>query len=683
MNKVDDKSIDFTQLSFDEIESDSIEAADFEFENLHSIIAGSENQQRKSSLIVKLEADLTHGFMVSEYATYKENRWVLKKAENSGDLSVNFNSDVAGGNELKKMLVYHLIPQFHPLGRIRSFVSTTVYAKAFHYIEEYLLLPNGLDATPESIRVISTRLINEALDRSRNLGGPYRLLYVILTFWVMLSEQSLIPESHRLDVPLRLIDTKERQKDIWDVIAASHIGWSPFNEEELSKLIEYALFWTEKAIPVLFTIRDFLNVNGILDQKSSKLSRSKQFLEFESVVGQKIDGVTVCGFSQNKGKTTIRRKNGKVSEYPSYDYWWIRKFREAVDQVRNGILILVALITGMRISELCLLTFDDISQRDDGVWNIEVTRFKTSSDPNFFGDCETIPLPTFIGEMIMEYKKLRGVRDFMRKGLLFEQVANSRKAGIMKVAMQRALKIISRAVGVDAVHAHKFRKTIAEILINRNERNIDLIRMLFGHRSYTMTLRYIARNPYLVHSIAETMETHYAEAFVEIVAAVRNGVYSGAAAERIAKSTSTRPELFKGRLLRMTVYNYIVYLMEAGEPVFIQRTGMGTFCMSSSSYSQNNPPPCVGKSVIMEGNIVPNPTNCQLECQNAIVLEGARETLQKNVSFYSKLLVQTSGSLTKAAQKQLSAKLDINEKHLAALALKNKAQAVDETKWVS
>lgn len=198
-----------------------------------------------------------------------------------------------------------------------------------------------------------------------------------------------------------------------------------------------------------------------------------------------------------------------------------------------------------------------------------------------------------------------------------------------------------------------------------------------------MTLRYIARNPYLVHSIAETMETHYAEAFVEIVAAVRNGVYSGAAAERIAKSTSTRPELFKGRLLRMTVYNYIVYLMEAGEPVFIQRTGMGTFCMSSSSYSQNNPPPCVGKSVIMEGNIVPNPTNCQLECQNAIVLEGARETLQKNVSFYSKLLVQTSGSLTKAAQKQLSAKLDINEKHLAALALKNKAQAVDETKWVS
>lgn len=680
----DDEYIDSIQFSLDEIERDSTEAADFEFENLHSLVTGEVAQQRKSSLMVKLEADPTQGFSVTDYSLYRDDRWVLEKAENSNILSILFNSDVVGGNHLKKMLVYHLIPQFHPFGRIRSFFSTTTYAYAFRYLEEYLLLPNGIDATPDSIRVISARMINEALDKSRDQGSPrqYFLFYFIATFWVALSNLGLISLCLRLDIPLRLIDTNERQKDIRNEIASEHKGWSPFTEEELSRLIEYAFFWAEKAVPVLLDIKRFIKEEGLLDSQYRHVIRSHRFQEFEDVMNRKVDGTTICGFKLNRPTNKVVH-NGNIYQYELYHYRWQRKFKEAVDRVRDGILIFVALITGMRRTELGILTFDDITQNDDGEWQINITRFKTSDNPNYFGESDLIPIPTFIGSMVNDYKDLRNFHNNMRSGLLFEQIANPRQAKILNRAVGRAISSLGNAVGVDSVHPHRFRKTIAEILINRSERNIDLIRMLFGHKSYTMTLRYIARNPYLVHSIAETIETHFAEAFVEIVAAVRNGAFSGAAAERIANSTATRPELFKGRLLRLTVYNYIAYLLEAGEPVFIQRTGVGIYCFSSDAYCKDTAPPCVGRSEAKEGNIVPDPSNCQLDCQNAIVLEGARDTLDKNIAFYSRLLDQASGSLTKTAQKQLTSKISINERHLAALNQRKNAQAVDEAKMHS
>ena len=684
MDMSDNENMDSVLASLDEIEADSIEAADFEFENLHSLIAGPAVQQRKSSLNVKLEADPTGGFNVSDFSQYTDDRWVFKKASNSSGVNVLFNSEVIGGSELKKMLVYNLIPQFHPLGRIRSFNTTISYSRAFTHLEKQLFLPNGIDATPESIKVISARLINEALDRSRDEGSTraYTLLYFIVTFWIALSEQGLIPVAHRLDVPLRLIDTKERQKDLLGTISAAHKGWSPFTEDELSKLIEYAFFWTEKAIPKLLTIRNFLDEHVIGEQKHNHVISSKRFIELEAVLGQEVDGIVVCGYTMNKVITKNKRKKGKPAEYMGYSYYWHKKYLEALDLVRDGILILVALVLGMRNREIGVLNFDDVQQREDGEWEINITRFKTSDDPNYFGDCEIIPLPNFIGEMIQDYRKLREFKNFMRQGLIFEQVARPRHSKLMNRTLGKALRKVGEIVGVDGVHPHRFRKTIAEILISRSELNIDLIRMLFGHKSYTMTLRYIARNPYLIHTISEVMEAHYAEAFMEIVAGVRNGTYSGKAAERIAKSTATRPEIFKGKLLRLTVYNYIAYLLEAGEPVFIQRTGMGIYCVSGDNYFQDNLPPCLSKLEATEGNIVPDTSKCRLDCQNAIVLEGARETLQKNISFYSRLLVQTSVNLTKVAQKQLSAKLDISEKHLAALS-RNNAQAVDDAKLVS
>jgi integrase len=661
---------------FDEIEADSNEAASFELETLRLLTASSGSLQRQSSLLAKVETDQTQSFGISEYSLYKEDRWILERPAHKTPHRILFNSEIAGGNALKKALVYHLLPQFHPFGRLRSFVSSTTYAHAFRYLELHLLVPNGIDASAESIRAISVRLINEALDRARDQGSQrqYFLLYFIVSFWAGLSEQKLIPSPLRLDVPSRSFGTSDREKDIYSAIAKEHKGWSPFSEEELSKLVEYAFFWAERAVPVLLEIQQFLK-----DKLAQKFIFSQYRLEaFEDTLGRQIDGVTICGY---KRSFSIQRSVHKGREYiyDRYVYWWRRNYWEAVDRVRDGILILVALISGLRQSELAILTFDDVVLGEDGEWQLNATRFKTSNDPNYFGTSDQIPLPAFICTMVKDYKTLRTFIGGFRSGLLFEQVANPREAKLLGRATARAIRTTGETVGVDSVHLHRFRKTIAEILINRSERNIDLIRMLFGHKSYVMSLRYIARNPFLVHSVAETLETHYADAFAEIATAVSRGAHSGKAAERIAHSAAARPELFKGKLLRITVFRYISHLLQAGEPIFIQRTGIGMYCVSSDSYTASNPPPCVEKALAISngGDVVPDPSNCQLECDNLVLLEAATETLEKNITFYSNLLNGAPGALAKRVQKQLVSKIEINERHLAHLGVRNDALRVD------
>lgn len=661
---------------FDEIEADSNEAARFELETLRLLTSSGASRQSRSGLIAKLEADPTQSFEISEYSLYKDDRWILEKPAHSSSQQILFNSEIASVNSLKKALVYHLLPQFHPFGRIRSFVSSTTYASAFRYVDRYLLVPNGIDASVQSIQAISVRLINEALDRARDQGSQrqYFLLYFIVSFWAGLSEQKLIPMSLQLDVSSRAFCTRDRENDLYSVIAKEHKGWSPFSEDELSRLVEYAFFWAEKAVPVLCDIKNFIEKEGISCRPFSR----DQFVSFEEVVGRTVDGIAVCGFTVSVQHPTTERRRRPGEPY-GFKYFWVGKFRDAVDRVRDGLLILVALISGLRQSELAILSFDDVVLEQNGEWHLNATRFKTSDDPNYFGKRDQIPLPAFVCTMVQDYRTLRTFIGGFRSGLLFEQIANPREAKLLDRATARAVRTIGETVGVDSVHLHRFRKTIAEILINRSERNIDLIRMLFGHKSYVMSLRYIARNPFLVHSVAETLETHYAEAFAEIATAVSRGAHSGTAAERIAQSAAARPELFKGKLLRITVFRYISHLLQAGEPIFIQRTGIGMYCVSSDSYSATNPPPCVIKSLALSngGSVVPDPSNCQLECDSVVLLEAATETLEKNIAFYNNLLSGAPGSLTKRVQKQLISKIEINERHLGNLGKRNDVLRVD------
>jgi integrase len=666
MEHLDDEVDEQSYLN--EILIECEEAAEFEISQAHAVVGDSIPKQRRSGLVEKLKADPNGEFNISEFSTYREDRWILHREAHRSEERVLFNSQVCGSNDLKRMLVYHLLPQFHPLGNIRSFVSTRTYASAYPKIERYLLEPNGLDATPDSIKIISSRLINDALDRARDDGAAraYFLLYFITAFWLMLSENGLIPTTHCLDVPLRLVDTAERREDVQKAITKEYKGWKPYSEDELAILLDFSLFWIEDGIPKMVAIKNFLRDNAAEKIKHRYFITNKPWPQFEEMLGQERNGKEICGFTRVDRNETVRL-NGKTYEYTRFHYRWVIKYKVALDKIRDAILVIFALVIGMRKRELGILSFDDIILRPNGDWVVNATRFKTSTDPAYFGTNEEIPLPGFIGEAIQVYKELRSFGGNMRGGVLFEQVSNSRKTNLVDRSITRAFMNLGDDIGVHGVHPHRSRKTIAEILINRSERNIDLIRLLFGHKSYAMSLRYIARNPYLVHSVVEALEVNYTEAFLEIVAGIRTGSFSGEAASRIAKATRPDNPIFKGKLLRLTVFNYISHLLQTGEPVYVKRVNLGVYCVSGSDEFLTKQMPCQASMKNFSDNRLPNVENCTLDCKSLIVLNDARASLESNVVFYSSLIENHGDKLSLKSKKLFFNKIAACKKHLDRL----------------
>jgi integrase len=651
-------------FDIDDLESDCLEAVrhELEYADLPRVA------QRKSGLIAKLLHDPTGSFKISSWSCYADTTWLLNEQPLQTKHLVRFNSELVDGNHLKRMIVYHLIPQFDPLGRLKSFSSTTTYAYAFSILEKWVFKRNELDASPSNIKMISSRLLNDALDNVRDNGPArsYFLLYFIVSFWLTLSANELIPPTHRLDVKRNLICTPQRRKEIEDRAIFERRGWRPFSEEELGKLIEYAIFWIEKGTPIILEISEFLSEHSSGVRVKKSFLDSKEWCEFERVLDQKVNGVDVCGFTRIEKKRTVLKSDGRTKSYSIFYYRWVRQFRTAVDMVRDAVLIFTALVMGMRKRELSVLTFDDVKCSANGEWSISITRFKTSTDPAYFGDVDEVPLPSYIADAIQQYKRLRSFDNNMRSGLLFEQIGNSRNTNLADRAIYRAFSNLGNRIGIDEVHPHRFRKTVAEILINRSERNIDLIRLLFGHASYTMTVRYIARNPFLVKSVVEALEVNYTEAFMEIVSALDGGAYSGSAAERIAKATSDIPLVFKGRIFNITVSNYISHLLQAGEQVFIKRVSLGMYCVKDGGGTTGEVLPCLTHT--REGTDgIPDVRNCRPTCSNLVVLNEARLMLEQNIRFYSSVLENNSEIISRASARLLNANLSASRNHLENL----------------
>lgn len=646
-----------TDESFDalieEIESQARDAAKAYFAELREVAEGAKTQVI-SGLLSKLKLSPEGDFPVSQHSQYNHSRWVLLRRPGQTAAQVLFNSALTGSNDLKKVMVYHLIPNFHPFGTVRSFISTQTYATSHGYLEQYLLRENDLTARPEDLQVITTQMVNLALDdaRDKGAGRAYWLLFFYLNFWISLSEQRLIPQEYRLQVKAADVNTKERQQDVYARIESQCTGWTPFSEEDLKSLLTYAFDWTEKAIPVVDEVRDFLEGWGAPNRIAS-VNGTEIDDELEAALGKTVDGETpVVGFSR------IRNSAGY------YSYSWRTPYSLALDKIRNGIFILFSLMTGLRVSELSLIEFDDIFQKADGLWYVSITRFKTASDPNYYGEADEISIPDFLGEQISSYRSLREFGGFFRKGYLFQPVSQPREVNLVDRMIKRLASNLSAEVGVDSIHPHRFRKTIAEMLINRSERNIDLIRMLFGHKSYKMSLRYIARNPYLVASIVEAMKEHYTADFVNVVREIQAGRYSGNAVDKLATDVLSRPDLFTGKLLRLTVLDYVSHLLDGGGAFFIQRTVLNTFCLTGDTFDDGKLPPCLEGKVDLIYPLKPDVSNCKVYCQYVVATGESEESLQHNIKFYRSVMAGQP-KLSNAAAFELQKKIEANE-HLLA-----------------
>jgi len=649
-----------------EFQNDAEEAAEAELATLLEE-TGGHAKQLAGNLRTKLELYPGGGFPISQYSLYVEDTWVLFKNRYGTARKLHFGEMTAPMKELRKAIAYYVLPDFAPFGNIRSYVTSYWQACEFSKIERYLLTPNFLDGSPESIAVINHRMINRALDAAKNSGEVarhYHSLFYMIRLWHSLSEQGLMPPGLDLKIDIRKVDSIERRKDVIQHFTGSMSTWQPYSEEDLGDLVDYALFWTEKAAPRLLEVVNYVNEKEFDQTGKPGITRYRVDEDIETNLNVDVDGKSLV-------KATRMDQGYEYATGEKYIYSWLRSYSTSVDKVRNGVYILLALITGLRSSELTPLKFDDLIKQPDGDYDLRVTRYKTAEDPNVEGEEDFLPIPKFIGQKIEELKQLRSIYTLSAQGFIF-QASKGRKLLTKPSAaiLHKICREIGRETNVDRIHTHRFRKTIAEILINRNERNIDLIRHLFGHKSFDMTLRYIGRNPHLVRSVAIAIEQNYTAEFTELVSAVKNGASSGPNAQRLLDRINARPDAFSGKQLKVTIFVYITHLLSSGEPLFIHRTAMGSYCLSTAVYSSPNLPPCLSHMTHTVVSMLPNPTRCDISCEHAVVVEKAKTSIQDNVKFYTNMLEKAADTLSERAKKMILKKIASNKAHLHNLETK-------------
>jgi integrase len=657
---------------------DDTEAA---VEEVASLIADSGTSIRgaKSVLLEKLRACPQGDFHVTETSLYRDNEWRL-----TGGKVVKFDSELSEFNDLKRSLVFHLLPEYHPWGTIRSHSTTHCLGYQFTNIDKYLFAPNALNATERHLKVIDATKLNQALDKAKADGyvSVYSRVFFFIRLWLHLSAQKVLPERHRLIVPINSVDTRERRKDVAYYVRSEVGSYSPLSENELAQLIDHALYWTVKAIPALRQIQQFILGEGVDNggnvMRISDPVRFQRYLDMLTLP-EDLQPVFTPNISYREPHIKSEGRKRKI-----WDIYWIRPYAAALDSIRNGIFIWVGLITGARKRELSILTEDDILYDEaTDEYSIQITRFKTTDDPDFSGKSEVLPLPHFVGTLIKQYCELREIRYFSRVKSLFGSHQHGR-LGVSKSATDAYQSIdtlmmqLQTLTGLGQVHCHRLRKTIAEILINRDERNIELIRLLFGHASYAMTLMYIARNPYIVRGVVQAIERNFTEDFADIVEGVSTGVFAGERASKLAEKLDGMRFGFTGKTIKAQIHEYISHRLQSGEQLFIHRTslGLGTYCLSTQSNTMGARSPCIVESSLGGGNL-PNPKNCRIECGNLVLLKKATAGLRQNIVFYTRLL--DSNGLKGRQLDSIGAKLMCSEQRLCELETRAASNPQTET----
>lgn len=659
----------YNQSLIDEFENEVRDAAEIELESL-LLDSAQTTLPKGSELIRKLEAS-GGGFPVSTLSSYHDSPWRLDTHQFAYPCAIYFDHTVLGANELKRALAYYLLPENALIRGIKSTRTTLTYSHDFAQIEKYLFIENHLNVTPEVLAMINERMINQALDNARENGNAqnYLGMFRMIKLWITLSDQHLIPRHLRIDVPLGRIEIPERRTDIYEALKGTLQTWVSFSEEELGHLMEYAMFWLEKAAPELEKIQPA--IERFMERNKTGKLRSTEILEaMEDSFHVVIDGKTIM--EVNRTLSYVRRRKRKEVVW---HYTWRKNYATVLDHVRNSLFIMIALVSGARASELAPLSITDISNDKpdySGDYWLRIVRWKTANDPNYNGEIEYLPLPTFVAECALQYHKLCNVGRKTKRHWLFQ--GNYKSTALTSFTPQILNTVISQLrdeLPIDRLHIHRFRKTIAEILINQDERNIDIIRALFGHKSYKMTMQYIARNPAMVRSVALTIEQSYTQELHEIITAIRYGSFSGEFAKRIAEKMAEKPSDFTGRQLRLSLLDYVSNLLAGGEPLFIKRTAVGTYCVTAENFQRDNFPPCIKGRDFGDEMPRPDASNCHYECRKIVVLDKAKSALTDNIKFYERILSNKAATIPDRTRIEILNKVHSYKFHLDNLQISN------------
>ncbi len=147
---------------------------------------------------------------------------------------------------------------------------------------------------------------------------------------------------------------------------------------------------------------------------------------------------------------------------------------------KYSLLFTLGMNTGLRVSDLLLLTVSDVLDTD----HVTITEQKTGKKRNFF-------LNTKMRNEIKKYIKAEKLDDYDYLFPSRKRDANGESKPITRIQAYRVLNEAAEAIGIkDKIGTHTMRKTFGYHYYKRTH-DVATLQKIFNHSAPSITLKYI------------------------------------------------------------------------------------------------------------------------------------------------------------------------------------------------
>lgn len=583
---------------------------------------------------------------------FRDGSWKIQWAQ-SEHIMLNFDSIELGQTKLKdyndlylftKILTYYNFPKKVNL-KISSWATTNMMLSALNLFLKNFVWPNQL-LSSTMLASITTTQLSEHLDnllekmRTKQAGSAheYSMFISVMKTWSTLTETNLLPPQFNLNVSIDSILTKKLVRVGQSLILMNKTTWQPLEPEIIGTCYKesnrYIYEYANCIIKCQELIRNRPKVgiknkvygNVRIDGKSKDL-----FISLKNMKVPMIDSSTKLFNFVPVSKEV--KSHGYASGFQMRTTINITEVRSEVIQLKRACIFIIGLFTGMRRREIAELKSNP-AYLMNGDWYLSITRFKTSDDASGDGEPDDIPVPVIVKDAIDILIRLF---DTNRKKLdssylLVTDILSIKEYEKIKIntVSKDVTRFVENITGVSA-HSHQLRKTIAWLLISRSEHNVDLIRQLFGHKSYGMTLRYILRNELMVQNVMELIEHNYTEDLSQVFQDIVDGKTNGELSDIIKNRINSRK--YKGQILVTDIESFVKETIRSGIPMFISKLPIGAFCLMAGDKTSITP--CMEKT----NSKKPNVDFCNYkECKFVLHTEESQLSINKQIEYYEKKL---------------------------------------------
>ncbi|MFS0882221.1 site-specific integrase [Metabacillus niabensis] len=665
-----------------ELMNEEIEDVNFQFE-VEEIDEMSVNFYSLS----EIPYDKIQDFKVSKLSTFKDILWDWRQEGSEifrDDCFFSWDKEVSEGVSLLasenkylcrllKMIAYYSLPQNACLQNVKSFNTSRAILKQLQSLGKFLYKHRlfidiqGNGSFTNTFYLTKEHFTDFIKNDLKDSSSIYSFAKQV-KHWVGLSKSKLIPMDYRLNF-------EPFDEDVYSKLAKNAEDnkgeYLPISIDTLSELVPYCIDTIEKKSveilklysvlwPIIAggesakiesfewgkAISELLKLDlRLLDLQSYKFTDHSQ-ITMSSDLNKKLKTAVKNHPEWHKYKPTYTSRiwNLKQSEVVAlalelgielesvdiavvYDVNKIKiKAMELVTELRNSCVVILFLVTGMRNSEMYLLEAGNCwrvrGSEDD--FRIRVTVSKTSEGST--GDPVVLPVPAIAYKA---FKCLEALTEKARiwgksKKLMISSTSNFGKE-ILARSINQFLKRWCEALGIEHIHPHQFRKTIAMFAIYQNPNNISVIRRLFSHKSLAMTLSYIVKMPGMAEEMKLAVIERNKELLSELLEALDKKCIGGIAGNRI-KRLVDESTIYKAKLNDdgwEGLEQYIQILLQDGLNI-LHRTSYGAICTNTHSGLVH---------------LAPESCNCNVtDCNWSVFTYNSIEDLEDTIKFHANFI---------------------------------------------